>query len=64
MRRTLRLTAIRGRDQSPSCSASPSRVSKLGEGVTVEELLGAYPRLSREDIQAALAYAGSGSLSP
>jgi uncharacterized protein (DUF433 family) len=37
---------------------------KLGKGATVEELLDAYPRLSREDIQAALAYAGSGSLSP
>lgn len=31
---------------------------KLAEGATVEELLDAYPHLSREDIQAALAYAG------
>lgn len=30
---------------------------KLGEGAMVEELLDAYPRLSREDLQAALAYA-------
>lgn len=30
---------------------------KLGEGATVEELLDAYPGLSREDIQAALMYA-------
>lgn len=30
---------------------------KLSEGATVEELLDAYPHLSREDIQAALAYA-------
>lgn len=30
---------------------------KLGEGATVEELLDAYPRLSREDVQAALTYA-------
>jgi len=30
---------------------------KLSEGATLEELLGAYPHLSREDIQAALAYA-------
>jgi len=36
---------------------------KLGEGATLGELLDAYPCLSREDIQAALAYAGSGSLS-
>jgi len=27
---------------------------KLGEGATLEELLDAYPRLSREDVQAAL----------
>ena len=30
---------------------------KLSEGATLEELLDAYPHLSREDIQAALAYA-------
>lgn len=30
---------------------------KLSEGATSEELLEGYPRLSREDIQAALAYA-------
>ncbi|HIC95479.1 TPA: DUF433 domain-containing protein [Candidatus Bipolaricaulota bacterium] len=30
---------------------------KLSEGATEEELLDAYPHLSREDIQAALAYA-------
>ena len=30
---------------------------KLGEGAAVADLLDAYPRLTREDIQAALAYA-------
>ncbi len=30
---------------------------KLGEGITENELLDAYPRLTREDIQAAFAYA-------
>jgi len=30
---------------------------KLGEGATESELLDAYPRLTREDIQAALHYA-------
>lgn len=30
---------------------------KLGEGATGADLLDAYPRLTREDIQAALAYA-------
>jgi len=30
---------------------------KLGEGATEEDLLDAYPRLEREDIRAALAYA-------
>ena len=30
---------------------------KLGEGATEEELLDAYPRLSREDIRAAITYA-------
>lgn len=30
---------------------------KLSEGATEADLLGAYPRLTREDIQAALAYA-------
>jgi len=30
---------------------------KLGEGATDEDLLDAYPRLKREDIRAALAYA-------
>jgi uncharacterized protein (DUF433 family) len=30
---------------------------KLGEGASEEDLLDAYPRLSREDIRAALAYA-------
>jgi len=32
---------------------------KLSEGATEAELLDAYPRLTREDIQAALAYAAS-----
>ena len=30
---------------------------KLGEGATEEDLLDAYPRLSREDIRAAIIYA-------
>jgi uncharacterized protein (DUF433 family) len=30
---------------------------KLGDGATEEDLLDAYPRLKREDIRAALAYA-------
>jgi uncharacterized protein (DUF433 family) len=30
---------------------------KLAEGATETDLLGAYPRLQREDIRAALAYA-------
>jgi uncharacterized protein (DUF433 family) len=30
---------------------------KLSEGATVHDLLDAYPRLSREDIQAAIRYA-------
>jgi uncharacterized protein (DUF433 family) len=30
---------------------------KLGEGATEEDLLDAYPRLKREDIRAAMAYA-------
>jgi uncharacterized protein (DUF433 family) len=30
---------------------------KLGEGATEADLLNAYPRLTREDIQAALSYA-------
>ena len=30
---------------------------KLGEGATEADLFDAYPRLTREDIQAALAYA-------
>ena len=30
---------------------------KLGEGATVEDLLDAYPRLTPEDIRAALTYA-------
>lgn len=30
---------------------------KLGEGATREDLLEAYPRLTREDIQAAIRYA-------
>ncbi|OGK88844.1 MAG: antitoxin [Candidatus Rokubacteria bacterium GWC2_70_16] len=30
---------------------------KLAEGATFEDLLAAYPRLRREDIQAALGYA-------
>ncbi|MBI4318182.1 MAG: DUF433 domain-containing protein [Chloroflexi bacterium] len=30
---------------------------KLSEGATVEDLLDAYPRLTRDDIRAALAYA-------
>ena len=32
-------------------------IRKLGEGATEEDLLDAYPRLTREDIQAALMYA-------
>jgi uncharacterized protein (DUF433 family) len=32
-------------------------IRKLGEGATEAELLDGYPRLTREDIQAALAYA-------
>ena len=32
-------------------------VRKLGEGATENALLDAYPRLSREDIRSALAYA-------
>jgi uncharacterized protein (DUF433 family) len=32
-------------------------VRKLGEGATEADLLDAYPRLAREDIRAALAYA-------
>ena len=32
-------------------------VRKLGEGVSVEELLDAYPNLKKEDVQAALIYA-------
>ncbi len=30
---------------------------KLAEGATIEDLLDAYPRLSAEDVRAALAYA-------
>lgn len=30
---------------------------KLGEGATIEDLLDAYPRLTRQDVQAALTYA-------
>lgn len=30
---------------------------KLGEGATQEDLLDAYPRLAREDIQAAMTFA-------
>jgi uncharacterized protein (DUF433 family) len=30
---------------------------KLSEGATVEDLLDAYPRLTRADLQAAIAYA-------
>lgn len=32
-------------------------IRKLGEGATEADLLDAYPRLTREDIQAALMYA-------
>ena len=32
-------------------------VRKLGEGARVEDLLDAYPKLKKEDIQAALIYA-------
>lgn len=32
-------------------------VRKLAEGATIEDLLDAYPRLTVEDIRAALAYA-------
>lgn len=32
-------------------------IRKLSEGATEDELLDAYPRLSNEDIKAALAYA-------
>ena len=34
-------------------------VRKLGEGMSVENLLEAYPRLTKEDVQAALTYAAS-----
>ena len=34
-------------------------VRKLSEGATEADLLDAYPRLSREDIRAALAYAAA-----
>ncbi len=34
-------------------------VRKLSEGATEEDLLEAYPRLTREDIKAALAYAAA-----
>ena len=34
-------------------------VRKLSEGATEAELLDAYPRLKKMDIQAALAYSGS-----
>ena len=34
-------------------------VRKLSEGATEEDLLDAYPRLTREDIRAALAYAAA-----
>lgn len=30
---------------------------KLGEGATIEDLLDAYPRLTREDVEASIAYA-------
>ena len=32
---------------------------KLSEGATDDDLLGGYPRLTREDIRAALAYAAA-----
>ena len=32
---------------------------KLSEGATIADLLDAYPRLTKEDIQAALAYAAN-----
>jgi uncharacterized protein (DUF433 family) len=32
-------------------------IRKMGEGATEADLLDAYPRLTKEDIQAALAYA-------
>jgi len=32
-------------------------IRKLSEGATEDDLLDAYPRLTKEDIQAALAYA-------
>ncbi len=34
-------------------------IRKLSEGAAESELLDAYPRLTREDIQAALAYAAA-----
>lgn len=34
---------------------------KLSEGITESDLLDAYPRLTREDIRAVLAYAGQNS---
>lgn len=34
-------------------------IRKLSEGTTEADLLEAYPRLTRQDIQAALAYAAS-----
>lgn len=35
---------------------------KLSEGATEADLLEAYPRLKREDIQAAMRYAGGGPI--
>jgi len=32
-------------------------VRKLGEGMSVDDLLQAYPRLTKDDVQAALTYA-------
>jgi len=37
---------------------------KLGEGATEADLLDAYPRLTRADIQAALMYAADSLLQP
>ncbi|MFN8422296.1 MAG: DUF433 domain-containing protein [Anaerolineae bacterium] len=34
-------------------------VRKLGEGLSEDDLLDAYPRLTRDDIHAALAYAAA-----
>jgi len=37
---------------------------KLSEGATEKDLLDAYPRLAREDIRAAISYAGADPTRP